>query len=152
MCGALRTVFLSPLGGSSERPECSGVRRHADAFGTLERANAVRLPPDAGELGRGPAGGWKAGEELGPGRPAANPARSRSSFQRPNFPRSRPAAARGAPPAPLPPELRLPRAAPPPLSGPRGRARAAAACARRCRRRRCCSGKMNPVCTSAHLN
>lgn len=42
------------------------------------------------------------------------------------------------------------RAAPPPLPGPGGRARAAAAaCARRRRRR---SGKMNPVCTSAHLN
>lgn len=42
-------------------------------------------------------------------------------------------------------------AAPPPLPGPGGRARAAAAaaCARRRRRR---SGKMNPVCTSAHLN
>lgn len=59
ICGALGTVFLSPLGGSSERPDCSGVRRHADVFGTLERANAACLPRMLGNLAGGPRVGGR---------------------------------------------------------------------------------------------
>lgn len=59
ICGALGTVLFSPLGGSSERPECSGVRRHAGVFRTLERANAAWLPRMLGNLARDPRVGGR---------------------------------------------------------------------------------------------
>lgn len=154
-------MLLSPRSGSSAGPGSSGVRRHAGAVGTAERARTACYPQLQREVGKGPVGGRRAGKELGSrggeGQQRANAAlaeRALAACRRVLLTDELPTAAAGrAAPRGLSchPSSRS-RAAPPPLPGPGSRApaAAAAACARRRRRRR--SGKMNPVCTSAHLN
>lgn len=147
-------------GDSSATLGCSGVRRHAGAVGTVERARSACYPPRCREkLARGlRVGGGQVRSSApgdGEGQLRANSAlaeRALAACQVVLLAAELPAAAAGrAAPRRLSCHRSSgSRAAPPPLPGPGGRARAAAAaCARRRRRR---SGKMNPVCTSAHQN
>nr|XP_051684020.1 spidroin-2 [Oryctolagus cuniculus] len=118
-----------------------------------------RAPPASpahgqGEVGRGPAGGRRAGEALGSRRRAARAlAAGPSVLPEAELPTAGRGSASGRPRGLSCARSSGSRAAPPPprrLPGPSGRARAAAAAAAACARRR--SGKMNPVCTSAPLN
>lgn len=115
-------VSLSLPGGFSAGPGCSGVRRHAGAVGTAERARTACYPQLQREVGEWPAGGRRAGKELcsrrrggaaadklgfggaGALRLSGRPAGGRTSHGR--------GWASSAQRVQLPPELQLPRRAP----------------------------------------
>lgn len=115
-------MLLSPPGGFSAGPGCSGIRRHAGAVGTVERARTACYPQLQREVGEGPAGGRRAGKKHGSqrrGGAAEGKRGSRGAGAR-SLPGS-PSGGRtshgcgwdsGAPPVQLPPELRLPCCAP----------------------------------------
>lgn len=114
-------MLFSPRGGCSAGPGCSGVRRHAGAVGTVQGARTACYPQLQREVGEGPAGGWRAGKELGSRRRGGAAADKLASSRAgaPTLP-GRPSGGRtphgrgrasGAPRAQLLPELGLPRRA-----------------------------------------
>lgn len=115
-------MSLSPPGGFSAGPGCSGVRRHAGAVGTVERARTACYPQLQREVGEGPVGGRRAGKKLrsrrqggaAAGKLGSCGAGARSLPGSPSGGRTSHGCgwASGAPRVQLPPELRLPCCAP----------------------------------------